>query len=136
MSRFVYEVQMRWGDMDAYQHVNNTAYLTYVEQARVAMFYDNPELAAHEFAGGVVIAKHEVDYLKPVTYHPEPLRIELWISHLGGASLTVVQEVYDGDVLACRVTSVSVRFDFAAGVPTRMTPEEREALSKYFEDAA
>ena len=30
---------MRWSDMDAYRHVNNSAYLAYLEQARVAMFF-------------------------------------------------------------------------------------------------
>ena len=34
---------MRWSDMDAYRHVNNTAYLAYLEQGRVAMFFDRFE---------------------------------------------------------------------------------------------
>ena len=34
---------MRWSDMDAYRHVNNTAYLAYLEQARVAMFFHRYE---------------------------------------------------------------------------------------------
>ena len=37
MSRFVHEVHIRWSDMDAYRHINNSAYLPYLEQARIAL---------------------------------------------------------------------------------------------------
>ena len=35
--RFVHEMNMpiRWGDMDAFGHVNNTVYFRYMEQARI-----------------------------------------------------------------------------------------------------
>ncbi len=39
MARFVHEVHMRWSDMDPYRHINNSAYLAYLEQARIAMFF-------------------------------------------------------------------------------------------------
>ena len=77
MARFVHEVHMRWSDMDAYRHINNSAYLAYLEQARVAMFFHRHE----GFSSGTVIARHEIDYLRPVVYHPEPLRVEMWIEH-------------------------------------------------------
>ena len=40
MARFVHHVHMRWMDMDAFAHVNNSAYLAYLEEARIAMFFD------------------------------------------------------------------------------------------------
>src|SRR5437764_6553194 len=33
---------MRWSDMDAYQHINNVAFLGYFETARVDLFFDQP----------------------------------------------------------------------------------------------
>ena len=45
---------MRWSDMDAYGHVNNTAYLAYLEQARVSMFFDRYDAS---FSAGTVV-KH------------------------------------------------------------------------------
>src|SRR5664279_5718842 len=80
---------MRWSDMDAYRHINNSAYLAYLEQARVAMFFERHE----GFSGGTVIARHEIDYLRPVVYTPQPLRLELWIGELRGAAFTVHYEV-------------------------------------------
>ena len=48
--------------MDAYRHINNSAYLAYLEQARVAMFFHRHE----GFSTGTVISRHEIDYLRPV----------------------------------------------------------------------
>lgn len=131
MARFVYDCHMRWGDMDAYAHVNNTAYVTYLEQARVAMFYDR---YGATMAQGSVIARHEIDYLRPVVYHPEPLRIELWVDEIRGASFRVRYEVYDGDTLATRGTTRCVPFDFTSDRPRRLTPHEREVLERFGDD--
>ena len=40
---------------------------------------------------------HEITYLRPVVYHPEPLRLELWIDQIRGADFIVRYEVFDGD---------------------------------------
>jgi acyl-CoA thioester hydrolase len=131
MSRFVHEVQMRWSDMDAFRHVNNSAYLVYLEQARVAMFFDRHE----SFARGVVIARHEIDYLAPIVYHPEPLRLELWVDGVRGAAFTVRYEVFDGSRLTARAATVCVPFDFDEDRPRRLTDEERAALAGYRDDS-
>jgi acyl-CoA thioester hydrolase len=119
---------MRWGDMDAYAHVNNTAYVTYLEQARIAMFYDR---YGATMARGTVIARHEIDYLRPVVYHPQPLRIELWVDEVRGASFVVRYEVFDKAVLVCRAATRCVPFDFTTDRPRRMSPVEREQLSQF-----
>ncbi len=128
MTRFVYEVPMRWSDMDAYAHVNNTSYLSYLEQARVAMFFDRYD---GTFSRGTIIARHEIDYLRPIVYHPEPLILQLWIEKIGGAAFTVRYEVFDADVLAARASTVCVTFDFATDRPRRITADERAVLETY-----
>jgi acyl-CoA thioester hydrolase len=130
MARFVHEVQMRWSDMDAYQHVNNTAYLSYLEQARVALFFHRHD----GFSAGSVIARHEIDYLLPVVYHPEPLRLELWIDSVRRASFVVHYEVFDDGRLAARASTMCVPFDFTIDRPRRLTPEENEILAGYADD--
>jgi acyl-CoA thioester hydrolase len=119
---------MRWSDMDAYAHVNNTSYLSYLEQARVAMFFDRYD---GSFSQGTIIARHEIDYLRPIVYHPEPLRLELWIEHVGGARFTVRYEVFDNGALAARASTICVTFDFETDRPRRITPEERSVLQTY-----
>src|SRR6202012_747717 len=132
MPRFVHEVHMRWSDMDAYRHINNSAYLAYLEQARVAMFFDHsddPQFAG--FSGGTVISRHEIDYLRPVVYHPEPLRLELWVDLIRGASFRVCYDVYDGDVLAAQASTTLVTFDFGSDRPRRISPDEKLVLLEY-----
>ena len=131
MARFLTRCAMRWSDMDAYGHVNNTAYLAYLEQARVSMFFDRYDSS---FAGGTVVAHHEITYLRPVVYHPEPLRLELWVDQVHGASFRVQYEVYDGHVLAATAATDLVTFDFDSDRPRRLTPEERELLLSYTSD--
>jgi acyl-CoA thioester hydrolase len=130
MARFVHQVHMRWSDMDAYRHINNSAYLAYLEEARVAMFFHRQR----GFSDGTVIARHEIDYVRPVVYHPEPLRLELWIDDLGGARFTVRYEVFDGAALAARAATVCVTFDFGSDRPRRITAEEREVLAGFLDE--
>lgn len=130
MTRFVHDVHMRWSDMDAYRHINNSAYLQYLEQARVAMFFQRHD----GFSTGTVIARHEIDYLRPVVYHPEPLRLELWIDSVAGARFTVRYEVFDDDRLVARAATMCVTFDFAMDRPRRLTDEEREILRGFADD--
>jgi len=132
MARFVHEVHMRWSDMDAYRHINNSAYLAYLEQARVAMFYDRQD----GFSDGTIISRHEIDYIRPVVYHPEPLRLELWVDKIRGAAFTVRYEVFDGDVLAARAATICVAFDFTIDRPRRITEEEREILRGFADEPA
>jgi len=131
VARFVARCPMRWSDMDAYGHVNNTAYLAYLEQARVSMFFDRYDSS---FAGGTLVTHHEITYLKPVVYHPEPLRLELWVERIRGASFDVRYDVYDGPTLAATAATTLVTFDFSTNRPRRLTKEERAILVGYTDE--
>jgi len=133
MARFVARCAMRWSDMDAYGHVNNTAYLAYLEQARVSMFFDRYDAS---FEGGTVVKHHEITYLRPVVYHPEPLRLELWVDQIRAASFRVLYDVYDGDTLAAQASTTLVTFDFGSDRPRRITPDERTVLTGYADEPA
>jgi acyl-CoA thioester hydrolase len=129
--RFIHSVAVRWSDLDAYGHVNNARFLTLYEEARVAMFFTGAR--AHgltSFEEGIVIARHEVDYLRPVDYS-EPVRVELWISDLRAARFTVDYELFDGAVLASRAKSVCVPYNLAQAHPRRLTDPERAFLKPY-----
>ena len=129
--RLIYNVAVRWSDMDAYGHVNNARFLTLYEEARVAMFFVGARShGLGSFEEGIVIARHEIDYLKPVDYG-DPVRIEMWISELRAASFTVSYELFDAGVLASRARSVCVPYNLAEGFPRRLTDAERTFLAPY-----
>ncbi|MET8525782.1 thioesterase family protein [Micromonospora sp. NPDC005172] len=138
--RFIYHCTLRWSDLDAYGHVNNSRFLTLYEEARVAlMFAGGRAWGVGSFADGVVIRRHEVDYLRPVDYAlgrataeaAPTVRIELWVEEIKASRFTVAYELYDGDVLASRARSVLVPFDLTRQVPRRITVEERDFLLTY-----
>ena len=147
MGRFSYRCALRWSDMDAYGHVNNARFLTLYEEARVAlMFTAARDAGLTSFEDGIVISRHEVDYLRPVDYG-DGVRIDLWISEIRPSRFVVDYELFatpastgivstlaatEGDgALASRARSVCVPFDLAAGRPRRVSAEEREFLSPW-----
>src|SRR3978361_542911 len=103
---------MRWMDMDAFAHVNNSAYLAYLEEARIAMFFDRYDAS---FAKGTVIARHEIEYLRPIVYHRHGLSVQAWVDDVRGASFTVHYEVFDRGTLSARASPTRVTYDSQAG---------------------
>jgi acyl-CoA thioester hydrolase len=131
MSRFTTEVALRWSDMDAFGHVNNNRYLVLLEEARVALMFTAAEAAGLPgFREGVVVARHEADFLLPVTV-PAEVRVELWVEKLGNASFTFAYELFADDKLALRAKSVMVPYDTAEERPRRLTGPERAFLSRW-----
>ncbi|GAA4900229.1 acyl-CoA thioester hydrolase [Stackebrandtia albiflava] len=131
MARFPYECPLRWSDMDAFGHVNNARFLTLYEEARVAlMFTAAKETGMGSFEGGVVIARHEIDYLRPVD-HGDVVRIELWVEEIRNSSFTMAYEMFADGVVASRARSVLVPYDLAAGRSRRVTDAERAYLATW-----
>lgn len=84
---FEIAMDVRWGDMDAFNHVNNASYLRYIEEARVAWFKSlTGDWAAVDCAP--ILAAATVNYRRPIGW-PERLRIRLHAEKLGTKSLTL-----------------------------------------------
>ncbi len=134
---FGVEVRMRWGDMDAFGHVNNVAFHRYLEEARI--------LAFDEWFGGwtgegkdrpvVLLARQEVEYLAQLHYSPQPLFIEMWVSDVGGASWDLGYEVRSGPepeaTVHLRAESTLVAFDVEHQRPRSLTDRERTVLGQH-----
>ncbi len=139
MARYTYLCPMRWGDMDAYGHINNTAHLSYLEQARVDVFFTRAaDLGIEGLATGIVVAEHKIRYKVPIPYSPRPLRIELWVSEIKAASYTADYEIWDESTgtsaLATTARSLLAPFDMAAGRLRRLTAEEKTFLEDCRDD--
>ena len=91
MARHRFHCSLRWSDMDAYGHVNNTTFFTYLEEARVDLLFVHAgeEVARERLSSGIVVARHEIDYKAPLVFRPEPVPIDVWVSRLGNSSFTV-----------------------------------------------
>ncbi|MFF2270773.1 acyl-CoA thioesterase [Agromyces sp. NPDC058136] len=144
---------LRWSDLDAYGHVNNARMLSLLEEARIQAFWVNDDGTAEHAVGAstavidanpgsttiTLIARQEIEYLAPIPYQRLPLDIELWIGHMGGASLEVCYEVFspagvDPRVRYTRASTTIVLVDAATNRPRRMNDAERDAWTPYVED--
>lgn len=136
MARHTFRCPMRWSDMDAYGHVNNVVFLTYLEEARVDMlFVLGAEMGSKALSEGVLVARHEIDYKRPLIYHPRGVDIEMWVSQVKGASFEIRYEVRDESTVFARAASVLVAYDLAEARPRRLSDEERAFLTAYLEPA-
>ncbi|WP_460784521.1 acyl-CoA thioesterase [Microbacterium tumbae] len=139
-------IHLRWGDLDAFNHVNNTSMLKLLEEARVRAFWkpgpgeEGPSTAVLEsgIEQGVLtlIARQEIEYLAPVPYQRLPLDVQMWFGKLGGSSIEVCYEVHSDPasaaaVLYARSTAVIVLVDAVSGRPVRMSPEMRGVWEPY-----
>jgi acyl-CoA thioester hydrolase len=130
-------VPMRWSDMDAYQHINNVAFLGYFEMARVNLFFEHP--THDERTGlrrGLVVHSHQITYKLSVVYDSEPLAVQIWVSGIRAASFTCHYELFHHGRLAVTGSTVLVPFDFAFERPRRITPQEKSFLQGYLDDHA
>lgn len=144
---------VRWSDLDAYGHVNNAQMFGLLEEARIHAFWAGAETGGDDhlptriIEGGphadtfTLIAHQEIEYLAPIPYMRDPLDIQLWLGHVGGASMDVCYEVYspklsDGSeqTLFARATTTIVLVDAKTQKPRRMTEVEREVIAPYVEE--
>lgn len=136
MARHHYSCPLRWSDMDAFGHVNNVVFIRYLEEARIDfMFRLAPGGGSPSFSGGSVVARHEIDYKLPLVHRHEPVTVELWVTEIGAAKLTIAYEIKDEDQVYVRALTVIVPYDLQAGRPRRITAEEKSFLLKYLDDA-
>ncbi len=122
--------------MDAFGHVNNTRFFTYLEEARVDLLFVHAgeEVARERLSSGIVVARHEIDYKAPLVFRPEPVPIDVWVSRLGNSSFTVRYEVCDdGGPVYAEAATVLVPYDVSAERPRRLSTEERAALEPFLE---
>ena len=83
---------VRWRDLDAFEHVNNAAYLTYLEEARLHWFATIPDWATQ--ASAPVVAAVHVNYRRQLGW-PATLSIELLRERVGNSSLTIAYRIAD-----------------------------------------
>lgn len=86
-------VEVRWSDLDAYGHVNNVQFATYLTQARVAM-----RRVAGADAGAVpsvVVARQAIRYVEQMKHRLEPYEVRTAIARVGETSLTYAAEIVD-----------------------------------------
>ena len=121
--------------MDAFGHINNTEFLRYLEEARVDLLFEEAKRTGSDASleKGIVVARHEIDYVAPLDFRPSPVAVDVWVDRLGHGSFTLAYEVKEPDesVVYARATSVMVPFNLHESRPRRLTEAERDVLQPF-----
>jgi acyl-CoA thioester hydrolase len=89
-------------------------------------------------ASMLVVVKHEIDYVSPLTFRPDPFAVEVWVSRVGRSSVDFGYEIVDaGDAATVhlRARSRMVQLDQASHTARPFTDVERAAFEAYREEA-
>ncbi len=127
---FRHTLAVRFRDMDAYGHVNNAVYMTYLEETRVAFMQANGMRSLDMPERSTILAHAEIDYRAPARLR-DVLNIDLVVSRVGNSSYEfsyTVTQAKDGALVA-EAKTVQVCFNFVLNRPIRVPAEWRDRLS-------
>lgn len=88
-------IPLRWSDLDAFNHVNNARYLTFLEQARIEWFETIGEAWVTDDSAPVV-ASATLNFKRPIEY-PASVFVELFTEKLGTSSVVIGHRIVDAD---------------------------------------
>jgi len=124
----VERIAVRWGDMDAMGHVNNTVYFRFMEQARIGWFESLvPEDEAWQRTG-IVIANASCNFKRPINY-PGTVDVRVLAGPPGGSSVQTYYELTVGGELYADGAATVVFIDMASQRPLRIPEDIRRRLA-------
>lgn len=109
-------IEVAWGDMDAFGHVNNTVFFRYFESTRIAYMRALDAMGADDTEFTPVVASTRCDFLSPVVF-PDTVVGETRVSKLGRSSFTMEYQLVSRtqDKVVARGEAVIVNIDPAKG---------------------
>jgi acyl-CoA thioester hydrolase len=119
------QIAIRWRDNDAYGHVNNAVYLTYLEECRDRLVGELFGDQSWDF----VLAHVGIDYRRQLTQGDERITVRCAVASFGTASVRTIERItmMDGTV-AAEAESVIVPRDEMAASSRPLTASERATL--------
>jgi len=133
---FKHVIPVRWGDLDALNHVNNSIYFRYMEEARARLYEDTgfpvpgPRVP--------VLAHASCDFLRSVTY-PCTVVVRLVLARVGRSSMEYDVVIHDGEdagVIYVRGKNIVVNTEASSGKSSAWTQAELESYARHFKSPA
>lgn len=107
---------IRWDDMDAFCHVNNATYFTYLQECRFDWLLSH-NIIINPSTIGPIVGEVSCKYLKPITY-PAEIVVELYFSHRAGRRIYlehVIRDINKNDLIYATATATVIWIDFKTG---------------------
>ena len=106
---FQYDIQTRFRDLDAFNHINNAVFLTYFEDARKS-FFDRWSINLEERS--LIVASIKIDYLRQLQ-HPSKLTVGQKVSRLGTKSFDILSILFCNEIQICTAITTIVCYNFS-----------------------
>ena len=121
-------IAIRWGDMDAMGHVNNTVYFRYMEQARIGWFETLVPPGEAWQETGIVIANAACNFKRPINY-PGDVEVRVLVGPPGGSSVPTFYQLRVEEKLYADGEATVVFIDIGTQKPKRIPERIRSLLS-------
>ena len=123
------EIEIRWRDLDAFNHVIHVVFLTYLEEVRdewLGRVLEDPALV-----WGYVIARVEIDYRRELTLEDDVVVARCSLERLGTKSVTTREAVVTrAGEMSAEAMAVLVARDEKTGSSRVITDAERAAFER------
>ena len=108
--KFQHAIKTRWKDLDAFRHINNAVFLSYIEDARIVLL---KRWNINYAEKSLIVASAKIAYLKQVK-HPSSLIIGQKVSRIGNKSFDIESAIFNEKESnpVCISTITSVAFNF------------------------
>jgi acyl-CoA thioester hydrolase len=123
----VEKIPVRWGDMDAMGHVNNTVYFRFMEQTRISWFEALLPRGEAWKAIGIVIVNASCNFRKPLNY-PGTVEVRVFSGPPGGSSVPTFYELHLENQLYADGAATVVFVDAEKQKPLRIPDRIRSLL--------
>lgn len=133
--KHVIPIKVRFCDLDAMGHVNNAAYLSYLEEARLAYYNHVLNIDTNRLEFNAVVARIEIDYIEQIRLG-DHVEVYTRTGKIGNKSSDVehlIVIVHDRDRrIAARALTKLVSFDYKSN-KTIPVPERNRSIIEMFE---
>ena len=134
------KISVQWGEMDAFNHVNNVMYIRWCETARISLFREiwgetgiNMKEILDGNGVGPILANFNINYKLPLTY-PDEVTIHTNVSQIGNTSFKLNQALFSkksGNTLVADATSVVVMVNYISGDKFILNQKIKSELEKF-----
>ncbi|MFF3640437.1 acyl-CoA thioesterase [Streptomyces sp. NPDC002564] len=132
MPAFTYSLPLRWSDQDSYGHINNSCFLTYLEEARTRMVQELlPTEEAERRRHAFVVKQSVIEYNRPLDYREQPVHVDVWVVTCRGAKLELGYAIRDGEHTYAEATTKMAAYNLETGALRRISEAESEFFARY-----
>ncbi|MBN2047381.1 MAG: acyl-CoA thioesterase [Anaerolineaceae bacterium] len=130
---FSYPIQVRYSDIDAQWHVNNTRFGTYIESARLAYLQHLNLWDGKSFQTlGVIVADVHIAYIAPI-FLGQSIEVKTCVSKIGTKSLQFSFEITDVETgkICATAETINVAYDFVTSQSIPVPADWRQTISDF-----